>query len=88
MARRSVHELECDELGHCSYQNWYEQFSTITLKSVFVPIPQTIIDYLLDEIIILPKECYGENDQSFCTGNNATVEDDELNVPVVRFPSS
>lgn len=49
---------ECIDLRACSYPNWYKKFNKITLKSICLPIPDEIVKYLLDEIIILPKECY------------------------------
>lgn len=49
---------ECIDLRACSYVNWYNKFHKISLQSVCVPLPDEIVNYLLDEIIILPKECY------------------------------
>lgn len=54
---------ECIDLRACSFVNWYNKFHKITLQSVCVPLPDDIVNYLLDEIIILPKECYSR-DQS------------------------
>lgn len=49
---------ECIDLRACSYVNWYDKFHKISLQSVCVPLSDEIVNYLLDEIIILPKECY------------------------------
>lgn len=49
---------ECMDLRECSYVNWYKKFHKIALRSVCIPLPEEIVNYLLDEIIILPKECY------------------------------
>ena len=49
---------DCIDLRACSYSSWYNDFQKITIKSHCEPIPQALVDYFLDEIIILPKECY------------------------------
>lgn len=60
---RKMHEKnqqlkDCIDLRACSYVNWYHKFHKISLQSVCVPLPDDIVNYLLDEIIVLPKECY------------------------------
>lgn len=79
MQEKNLQTKECDDLRTCAYNNWYEQFSKITLRSNIVCIPKHIIDYLLDEIIILPKECY-ENQIDV-----VDEEDDALNTPVTTL---
>lgn len=55
---------ECRDLRTCAYTNWYKKFRKITLDSVCVPVPEEILKYFLDEIIILPKECYKNDDDN------------------------
>lgn len=55
---------QCIDLRACSYPNWYKKFRKISLRSICVPIPEPIVKYLLDEIIILPKECYAHEQNS------------------------
>lgn len=75
---------ECVDLRACAYTNWYKKFRKITLDSVCIPLPDEIVKYLLDEIIILPKECYSkdDNDDTFgdvnvAGGSNAVDDDDD-----------
>lgn len=70
--------IEYEQLTSCSYINWHEKFSKIELDSVIVAIPKHIVEYLLDEMIILPKECYENQIQEDDSG-----EDDALETPVI-----
>lgn len=57
MHERSAIAKANSELGVCSFQNWYKSFAKISIKSICIKIPDEVRRYLLDEIIILPKEC-------------------------------
>lgn len=82
---------QCIDLRACSYPNWYRTFRKIALKSICVPIPEEIVKYLLDEIIILPKECYAnqrdsEPDTAFEGDDDA--DDDALDAEVDNVQNS
>lgn len=73
---------ECVDLRACAYTNWCKKFRKITFDSVCIPIPEAIVKYLLDEIIILPKECYNddEDDENVFeqdTGTDAKNDDED-----------
>lgn len=57
MHERSAIAKTGSDLGACSFQNWYKSFAKISIKSICIKIPDEVKHYLLDEIIILPKEC-------------------------------
>lgn len=50
------------ELNACSFQRWYHNYEKISIESTCLKIPANVVRYLLDEIIILPKECTPENE--------------------------
>lgn len=54
---------ECIDLRACAYANWYNMFQKLTPDSICIPLSDQIVNYLLDEIIILPKECYASDDE-------------------------
>lgn len=58
MHEKNAQLKESIDLNECSYINWHKTFDKITPRSICVPLPSDILDYLLDEMIILPKECY------------------------------
>jgi len=46
------------EVIWCSIDNWYHMFKKFTFKSVILPIPNDVLEYLKsDGPLILPKEC-------------------------------
>ena len=50
------------EVLWCSVDNWHAMFKKVTFKSVILPIPNDVLEYLRsDGPLILPKEC-GEKD--------------------------
>lgn len=61
MLERSV---ELKELEHCSFVNWYELFEKISVKSYPLKIPENVLKYLKDELVVLPKECENESANS------------------------
>lgn len=61
---------ECIDLRACSFVNWYNKFHKVALQSVCVPLPDDIVNYLLDEIIILPKECYAREQSTSVAATN------------------
>lgn len=67
---------ECIDLRACSYSNWYKKFQKITPDSISIPLSDTIVSYLLDEIIILPKECYANNNDDDDDDVEETNEND------------
>lgn len=76
---------ECIDLRACAYTNWYKKFRKITLDSVCIPLSAEIVKYLLDEIIILPKECYGsDKDESFGGETDDDDDDDDIVVSILN----
>ncbi|XP_055691843.1 cell division cycle protein 123 homolog [Lutzomyia longipalpis] len=72
---------EMNILEACSFGNWYEKFEKITIKSFLLPIPNDILDYLRDDIIILPRECLPETEEE----EEETIEEEE-DSSTVSFP--
>lgn len=82
---------ESIDLWSCSYINWYKIFEKIAIKSSFVPLNDEIIQYLLDEKIILPKECYQKSQTTEMTKhcgasssfNDADDDEDDAEIEVI-----
>ena len=43
------------EIISCSFHNWYDKFTKITMKSIIIQLPSSFIQYLNEDGIILPK---------------------------------
>lgn len=75
---------ECIDLRACSYSSWYKNFQKISLDSICIPLSDKIVSYLLDEIIILPKECYpNDDDEKEENKEDGDDEDEEVVVSVL-----
>lgn len=44
-------------LTACAHTAWYPQFEKISIRSLALAIPRDVQQYLLDDPIILPREC-------------------------------
>lgn len=67
---------ECIDLRACAYSNWSQLFQKIVPESICIPLSDQMVDYLLDEIIILPKECYA-NDSAVGQENDDDSDDED-----------
>ena len=58
----------CEDVAWCSIDNWYHSFKKCTFKTIILPIPNEVLDYLKsDGSLILPKECNeddGDDDEA------------------------
>lgn len=45
------------EKAACMLVNWYDQLKKNTIKSYIIPIPDDVLAYLRQDMVILPKEC-------------------------------
>lgn len=70
---------ECIDMRACSYTNWNKKFRKITYNSICIPLPEHIVKYFLDEVIILPKECYDDNEEDKSEFSTIAATDDSYN---------
>ncbi len=69
------------EVNSCSFDQWYPLFKKVTFKSIILPIPNEVLDYLRsDGSLVLPKECDGEN------GDSPSEDSEENEVASPSFP--
>lgn len=66
----------------CSINNWLEDFRDITIPTNIVKVPQKLLEYFRDDLMILPTECQkSENDDTW--GDDG--DDDQVEVIVSRI---
>ena len=47
---------------NCSFSNWYTNFEKVTIPSTILPLPEPVLEYLLEDgQLVLPVECNSEN---------------------------
>ncbi|KAJ6637584.1 Cell division cycle protein 123 like [Pseudolycoriella hygida] len=61
MHERNAINKANNDLVMCSFPNWHKLFAKISMKSICIRIPDDVKRYLLDEMMILPKECMSED---------------------------
>eukprot|EP00771_Trimastix_marina_P002357 gnl/Trimastix_PCT/3487.p1 GENE.gnl/Trimastix_PCT/3487~~gnl/Trimastix_PCT/3487.p1 ORF type:complete len:400 (-),score=107.97 gnl/Trimastix_PCT/3487:299-1498(-) len=50
---------------NCMFSNWYPQFQRHSFASTVIPLPQTFVDYLLADGVLLPPSCAAETHSEF-----------------------
>ncbi|CAL1271950.1 unnamed protein product [Larinioides sclopetarius] len=48
--------MKIDEVKKCSFQNWYNDFKKVTIKSIILPLPDGFVSYILKDGVVLPKD--------------------------------
>ena len=61
----------------CIFTNWYEDFGKISIRSVALKIPDDVLEYLRNELLILPKEC-NQSLKLDCDVNHFNSYDDKF----------
>ena len=51
-------EATKDELERCEINEWFPMFEEVSFKTKLIKLPQSFVNYLLDEEAPLPKEAY------------------------------
>ena len=83
-------QKELSDLINCSYQNWYEDFRKNAIKSFVLPIPSEVLNYLKQDLFVLPKECtpVGGSSGASYVGEESNFDDDDAERnDVPEFPS-
>lgn len=73
-ARVEFPPVTYDHIRHCSYDEWYPRYRSVTVRSRMLYLDQAVIDYLLADRIILADD---EDDWTKAGTGDETVEDDE-----------
>jgi len=73
------------DVDNCSFSSWYPDFEKVTFKSVVLPVPDDVADYLKpkdDNGLFLPIEC--DTDEA---GTSASFEDEDDSEETTVRPS-
>ncbi|XP_042907499.1 translation initiation factor eIF2 assembly protein isoform X2 [Parasteatoda tepidariorum] len=66
--------MKIEEVEQCSFQNWYNNFKNVSVKSIILPLPDDFIKYILADGIILPKST---NVSHVVSTNDSDLSDEE-----------
>ncbi|XP_064400043.1 cell division cycle protein 123 homolog [Halichondria panicea] len=66
------------EVVNCALPSWYKEFSSITFKSVFIPLSGEFVSFLLSDGCVLPEGCFLPA-MDVCGGDSSSDEADDWN---------
>ncbi|XP_030108123.1 translation initiation factor eIF2 assembly protein isoform X1 [Mus musculus] len=73
--------MKKEHVSHCQFSAWYPLFRSLTIKSVILPLPQNVKDYLLDDGTLVVS---GREDPPTCSQSDSGNEAEETQAP--EFP--
>uniref|UniRef100_A0A671T332 Translation initiation factor eIF2 assembly protein n=1 Tax=Sinocyclocheilus anshuiensis TaxID=1608454 RepID=A0A671T332_9TELE len=74
--------MKKEQVVNCQFSVWYPLFKKHTIKSLVLPIPQNVIDYLLDDGTLVVSG--SENNSSQTQTNNSDSDEEDIQAP--EFP--
>ncbi|NP_001343431.1 translation initiation factor eIF2 assembly protein isoform 3 [Mus musculus] len=66
--------MKKEHVSHCQFSAWYPLFRSLTIKSVILPLPQNVKDYLLDDGTLVVS---GREDPPTCSQSDSGNEAEE-----------
>nr|XP_048317213.1 cell division cycle protein 123 homolog [Myodes glareolus] len=66
--------MKKEHVSHCQFSAWYPLFRSLTIKSVILPLPQNVKDYLLDDGTLVVS---GREDPPTCSQTDSDNEAEE-----------
>uniref|UniRef100_A0ACB8FQS8 Uncharacterized protein n=1 Tax=Sphaerodactylus townsendi TaxID=933632 RepID=A0ACB8FQS8_9SAUR len=65
--------MKKEQVLNCQFSNWYPHFKSQTIRSIVLPLPQNVKDYLLDDgtLVVSGREDLPTSSQEDCDGNDA-----------------
>nr|KAF6499414.1 cell division cycle 123 [Molossus molossus] len=67
--------MKKEHVLHCQFSAWYPLFRSLTIKSVILPLPQNVKDYLLDDGTLVVS---GREDPPTCSQPDSDDEAEEI----------
>ncbi|XP_007504021.1 cell division cycle protein 123 homolog isoform X2 [Monodelphis domestica] len=67
--------MKKEQVLHCQFSAWYPLFRNLTIKSVILPLPQNVKDYLLDDGTLVVS---GREDPPTCSQPDSDNEGEEI----------
>ncbi|KAF7693816.1 cell division cycle protein 123 homolog [Silurus meridionalis] len=69
--------MKKEQVANCQFSVWYPLFKKHTIKSLIFPLPQNVIDYLLDDGTLVVSGS-DSNNQPPQSNNNASDDEDDI----------
>uniref|UniRef100_A0A3Q3J7I3 Translation initiation factor eIF2 assembly protein n=1 Tax=Monopterus albus TaxID=43700 RepID=A0A3Q3J7I3_MONAL len=75
--------MKKEQVVNCQFSVWYPIFRIHTIKSVILPLPQNVIDYLLDDGTLVVSGSDHNTQQTHTNNSNSDAEED---IQAPEFP--
>ncbi|XP_026778440.3 cell division cycle protein 123 homolog isoform X1 [Pangasianodon hypophthalmus] len=69
--------MKKEQVANCQFSVWYPLFKKHTIKSLILPLPQNVIDYLLDDGTLVVSGSSENNNNQPSQNNNSGSEDED-----------
>ncbi|KAL7828188.1 hypothetical protein AOLI_G00313400 [Acnodon oligacanthus] len=70
--------MKKEQVLRCQFSAWYPLFKALTIKSLILPLPQNVIDYLLDDGTLVVSGSSENSTQRSQTNNSDSEEEDDI----------
>lgn len=70
--------MKKEQVVNCQFSVWYPLFKKHTIKSLILPLPQNVIDYLLDDGTLVVSGSCENNNQCSQTNNSDSEEEEDI----------
>uniref|UniRef100_A0AAR2LZ66 Translation initiation factor eIF2 assembly protein n=1 Tax=Pygocentrus nattereri TaxID=42514 RepID=A0AAR2LZ66_PYGNA len=70
--------MKKEQVVNCQFSVWYPLFKKLTIKSLILPLPQNVIDYLLDDGTLVVSGSSENSTQRSQTNNSDSEEEDDI----------
>ncbi|XP_061570296.1 cell division cycle protein 123 homolog [Cololabis saira] len=72
--------MKKEQVANCQFSVWYPIFKKHTIKSLILPLPQNVIDYLLDDgtLVVSGSCCSFPNAPAAHTNNSGSEEEEDV----------
>lgn len=63
----------------CGFSSWYEDFKSVSIRSVIIPLPEDFVQgYLLQDGIVLPLDANGQAQPSYLHPDKDTIDHESI----------
>ncbi|XP_063301525.1 translation initiation factor eIF2 assembly protein [Pelobates fuscus] len=67
--------MKKEQVVNCQFSEWYPRFKKLTIRSIVIPLPENVKDYLLDDGTLVVS---GREDTSTCPQTDLNSSEEEL----------
>ncbi|XP_040450512.1 cell division cycle protein 123 homolog isoform X2 [Falco naumanni] len=80
--------MKKEQVAHCQFSVWYPRFRAVTIRSVILPLPENVKEYLLDDgtLVVSGREDLPNHSQEGNDGAEEIQWSDDENTTTLKAP--